>query len=102
MRTKRSKQRQSSTVVSVVSLASRKNDGSNRRLLTQLFQEDADHKVAGLVLVTLFNHGEQKGYSVRLSGLAEENPTLAVGAMASCQALLETAALIEAGLLPRE
>lgn len=83
----------------VFAIAGAHRDDENRRLLRRLLAQDKAGDIVGLVVVTLCRRGRKKEYFLSTSGWANDNPTLALGAMTSCKALLEGTALREAGLL---
>lgn len=83
----------------VFAIAGSHRDEENRRLLRRLLEQDKAGDIVGLVVVTLCRRGRKKEYFLSTSGWANDNPTLALGAMTSCKALLEGKALREAGLL---
>lgn len=86
----------------VFKLAGAHRDVETKALLDRLVEQEAAGQIVGMVAITLCRRGQRKEYYISTTGWAESNPTLAVGAMASCQALLETAALMQAGLLSPE
>lgn len=83
----------------VFTLAGTHRDLESRDLLGRLAEQEEAGDIVGLVVVTFCRRGRRKEYYLSTSGWAEANPTLAVGAMASCQALLHGEALKKAGLL---
>lgn len=80
-------------------LAGSHRDTESADLLARLVEQEQAGDIVGMVVVTMCRHGRKKHYYLSTSGWATNNPTLAVGAMASCQALLEARALEDAGLL---
>lgn len=83
----------------VFKLAGVHRDQDTTDLLARLVEQDGAGEIVGMVVVTMCRHGRRKQYYLSTSGWADENPTLAVGAMASCQALLQETALEDAGLV---
>lgn len=83
----------------VFTLAGAHRDAESRSLLRRLAEQEKAGDIVGLVVVTLCRRGQKKEYFLSTSGWANDNPTLALGAMTSCKALLEGTALRDAGLL---
>ena len=84
----------------VVALAPPPRDGECETLSLKLLGEVSRDQVAGIVLITIFKRGVgPKRYHLRTAGLANDDSTLALGAMKGCCALLEGTALRDAGLL---
>lgn len=73
-------------------------DTSTIDLLKQLLREAEAGHLAGLVAVRLYPRGHAKKYGLSFSGIADQNPALAVGAMDVCHMLLREHALKDSGI----
>lgn len=68
-------------------------------LLTGLLRHTEAGAITGLVSIPLYNRGHSgKKFGVSLAGRAKTNPTLAAGAMGTCQMLVQEIALKDAGI----
>jgi hypothetical protein len=71
-----------------------------RDLFMDLVREALHGDVVGAIVIPL--HGRARSstpYTLKLAGLASSNATLAAGAMAACQVLVQELALEHAGLI---
>jgi len=82
----------------VIHLVPPSRDDECERLTLKLLREVRHDEIAGLVVITMFKRDVgPKRYHLRTASLANDDPTLALGALNACRALLERTALREAG-----